>query len=172
MLHLPVCDSTVLLFVCILTSCCHISYSNIPSVLSWESRLMRFFFSEAKKRANSADRHFLRRHRCRMELRQQYPTWQCVLMKYCTGQLFVGKRSNMAIFEGQLVLTNHLDGGGVGHADLLRVIGEEIRGGGRDLPGSGGGLSVEVSRLTCGSHKRDVILTCQSKNSCWQSDGT
>lgn len=49
-----------------------------------------------------------------------------------------------------------LDGGGEGHADLLRVIGEEAGSRGLDLPGPGGGLGVEVSRLTCQSrtHKK------------------
>lgn len=67
----------------------------------------------------------------------------------------------MAIFDGQQKLTNHLDGGGVGHPKLLRVIGEEFGGRGRDLPGSGGGLSVEVSLLTCQSHKRDFLTVNQ-----------
>lgn len=50
----------------------------------------------------------------------------------------------------------YLDGGGVGHADLLLVIGEEAGSRGRDLPGTGGGLGVEVSQLTCQEHERHV----------------
>lgn len=50
----------------------------------------------------------------------------------------------------------YLDGGGVGHADLLLVIGEEAGSCGRDLPGTGGGLGVEVSHLTCKEHERHM----------------
>lgn len=89
-----------------------------------------------------------------------------------------GSRSNKMPFDRQLLLANHLDGGGEGHADLLRVIGEEAGSCGLDLPGSWGGLGVEVSRLTCQSHKRDIESTCQSNIgsnsacSCCQSDVT
>lgn len=44
---------------------------------------------------------------------------------------------------------NHLHGGRVGHSDLLREIGKEAGSLSRDLPGSRGGVGVEVSLLTC-----------------------
>lgn len=89
-----------------------------------------------------------------------------------------GNQSNKMAFDRQLLLANHLDGGGEGHADLLRAIGEEAGSCGLDLPGSWGGLGVEVSRLTCQSHKRDIKSTCQSNigsnsaRNCCQSDVT
>lgn len=51
---------------------------------------------------------------------------------------------------------NHLDGGCVGHSDLLGVIGEEIGSFGLHLPGPWGRLGVEVSRLTCRRHAGDT----------------
>ena len=44
-----------------------------------------------------------------------------------------------------IVCIYHLDGGGEGHRDLFSVIGEHLWGCDLDLPGLGGGLSVEVS---------------------------
>lgn len=55
------------------------------------------------------------------------------------------------------MLTYYLEGGGIGHTDLLCVIGEKVRSRGLNLPGPGGGLSVEISRLTCQSHQRNII---------------
>lgn len=49
----------------------------------------------------------------------------------------------------EIRLMTRLNGGGEGDSDLLRVIAEQLRRCGCNLPGSGGRLGIEVGRLTC-----------------------